>query len=31
MWFMKFLIDKGIDTYKEELQSNISELSKVLS
>jgi hypothetical protein len=31
MWFMKFLIDKRIDTYKEELQSNISELSKVLS
>ena len=30
MWFMKFLIDKGINTYADELKSNIQELSKTL-
>jgi hypothetical protein len=27
---MKFLIDKGINTYADELKSNIEELSKTL-
>lgn len=31
MWFMKFLIDKGIDTYVEELKAKIAELSKLMS
>lgn len=31
MWFMKFLIDKGVDTYTNELKQGIEELSKVLS
>ena len=30
MWFMKFLVDKGVDNYADQLKSNIQELSKTL-